>query len=88
MANIVFLGVMNLILWIYINNPKHNLAEGITKGDKKYFAFRAVTVPLVFIFMADIYLTVNKEYAVWIPLTIPIVMRIFKKLYFKKAVPV
>src|SRR5258706_2320868 len=87
-TNIVFLGVMNLILWIYINNPKHHLAEGITKEDKKYFAFRAVTVPLVFIFMAVIYLTVNKEYAVWIPLTIPIVMRIFKKLYFKKTVPV
>lgn len=84
-GNIVFLGIMNFILWIYINNPKHGLTDGITAEDKKYFGFRAITVPLVFIIMAIIYLTVNRKYAVWIPLSIPLVMRIFRKFYLKKG---
>lgn len=82
--NIVFLGAMNFILWTYISNPKHHLAEGITTDDKKYFGFRAVTVPLVFIVMAIIYLAVNPKYAIWIPISIPLIMRIFRHFYLKK----
>ena len=84
-SNIVFLGVMNFILWRYINNPKHKLAEGVTAEDKKYFGFRAITVPIVFIIMAVIYLAVNRRYAVWVPLTIPLLMRIFRRFYLKKS---
>jgi uncharacterized membrane protein len=83
-ANIVFLGVMNFIIWSYLNNPKHHLTEGVTREDKKYFGFRAITVPIVFIVMAAIYLTVNPKYAIWVPLSIPLIMRIFKVFYFKK----
>jgi uncharacterized membrane protein len=83
-SNIVFLGIMNFILWKYINNPKHKLTEGVTAEDKKYFGFRAITVPIVFIIMAVIYLAVNRRYAVWVPLTIPLLMRIFRRFYLKK----
>jgi len=79
-SNIVFLGVMNFVLWKYINNPKHKLTEGVTAEDKKYFGFRAITVPIVFIIMAIIYLAVNRRYAVWVPLTIPLLMNIQKIL--------
>jgi len=84
-SNIVFLGVMNFVLWKYINNPKHKLTEGVTAEDKKYFGFRAITVPIVFIIMAIIYLAVNRRYAVWVPLTIPLLMRIFRRFYLKKS---
>lgn len=83
-SNIVFLGIMNFILWRYINKPKDQLAEGISAEDKKYFSFRAITVPVMFIVMAIIYLTVNKKYAVWVPLLIPVTMRIFRTFYFKR----
>jgi hypothetical protein len=83
-GNIVFLGIMNLVLWMYITNPKNNISQGVTTADKKYFRFRAITVPSVFILMALIYLVINPEYAVWIPLVIPVLLRIFRAFYFKK----
>ncbi|MDP9229489.1 MAG: TMEM175 family protein [Bacteroidota bacterium] len=83
-TNIVFLGVMNFVLWTYINNPKHKLADEITEDDKKYFGFRSITVPIVFILMAIVYLFVNKKYAIWIPFLIPLIMRILRKFYFKR----
>jgi TMEM175 potassium channel family protein len=81
--NIVFLGTMSLILWKYITNPKLKLVEGITKEAKRYFILRALTIPSVFIVMAIVYLTVDRKYAVWIPLLIPVIMKIFRRLYFK-----
>jgi uncharacterized membrane protein len=83
-GNIVFLGIMNLVLWIYITKPKNNLSHGITTPDKKYFTFRAVTVPSIFILMAVIYVVIDPKYAVWIPMTIPISLRIFRTFYFRK----
>lgn len=83
-GNIVFLGIMNLILWKYLINPKNNLVEGITKEDKSYFNYRTITVPITFIFMATVYLTVSKKYGLWIPLLIPIIMRLIRKFYLKR----
>jgi uncharacterized membrane protein len=83
-SNIIFLGAMNFILWAYINNPKHKLVEGVTPEDKKYFRFRAVIVPLVFLLMAVVYLTFKPIYAIWIPIFIPLIMRIFRAVYFRK----
>lgn len=83
-ANIVFLGIMNFILWTYITNPKHQLSEGITPQDKKYFDFRSIMVPIIFILMAIVYLFINRKYAIWIPISIPLLMRIFRKFYFKR----
>lgn len=82
--NIIFLGVMNYSLWNYVSNPKHHLSEGITIAERKYFGYRAVMVPCVFFLMGFIYIVVKKEYAMYIPLIIPVIMRIFRKFYFKK----
>ncbi|HVF97338.1 MAG TPA: TMEM175 family protein [Flavisolibacter sp.] len=81
--NIVFLGGMSLLVWEYIANPKRNLSEGITQEMKKYFRFRAVVPPIAFILTALIYLFVKKELAVWMPLLIPVFMRVIKKIYIK-----
>lgn len=84
-VNIVFLGGMNFIIWRYINKPANNLSEGITKEDRKYFSFRAAMVPVIFVMVGLIYIFINKKYAIWIPIFIPLLMRLYKKFYFKKA---
>lgn len=86
-VNIVFLGIMNFILWLYITNPALQLSEGITAAEKKYFGYRAAIIPIIFILVALIYLFVSRKYAIWLPIFIPLLMRIFKKLYFKKPTP-
>jgi uncharacterized membrane protein len=88
-SNIVFLGLMNYLLWLHISNPKNNLVEGLDPADKKYFTFRSVFVPCIFITMALVYLIVSPRFAVLIPPFIPVIMRIAgfyykKKLFAKK----
>lgn len=82
--NIIFLGVMNYALWSYVADPKNGLSAGINTIEKKYFAYRAILVPSTFFVMGIVYLLVQQKYAIYIPLLIPAMMRIFKRFYFKK----
>ncbi|MGZ3952560.1 MAG: TMEM175 family protein, partial [Flavisolibacter sp.] len=82
--NIIFIGIMNYVLWTYVANPKNQLAEGINITERKYFGYRAIIVPCVFFVMAVLYILLKKEYAIYAPLTIPLLMRVFKRFYFKK----
>ena len=83
-SNIVFLGLMNFILWKHITDPRNALTEGLTLQEKKYFNIRALMVPTVFIIVSVLYLYVNKIVALYIPLLIPIIMRILKKYHAGK----
>jgi uncharacterized membrane protein len=87
-TNIVFLGLMNLFLWLYISNPKNNLVEGLFRPERKYFSFRAIAVPVIFIVTALVYLLIAPRLAIWIPPLVPLVMKIistrFKKSLQKK----
>jgi uncharacterized membrane protein len=85
--NIIFLGIMNFSLWTYIANPKNELSTGIALQEKRYFAWRAVVVPSAFLIMGIIYILVNRKYAIYIPLIIPVILRIYKQFYFKKYQP-
>jgi hypothetical protein len=82
-VNIVFLGVMNYLVWRHITNPKLQLTDGLGGEERAYFSFRAVTVPVVFIATALVYLLVEPRIAIYIPLLIPIVMRILRWRYRK-----
>jgi uncharacterized membrane protein len=82
--NIIFLGAMNYLLWNYVSNPKNYLAAGINTVEKKYFAYRAFMVPTIFFVLGVVYLVVQKTYAIYIPILIPLMMRLFEKIYFKK----
>jgi uncharacterized membrane protein len=88
-VNIVFLGVMNFILWLYMTHPKRHLVEGLSKEEKKYFSIRAITVPIVFIVIALVYLFISPHVAIWVPPVIPLLMRIlrwrYRNLQSKKA---
>ena len=74
-ANISFLGIMNYILWKYISNPKHKLTEGLSEPVARYYLLRAKAVPIIFTIMGIVYFF-SPMFAVFVPLIIPIVMRI------------
>ena len=82
-GNIIILGFFNLLMWRHISNPKNQLSEGLSQGDAKYFSFRAIVVPVMFTLFAFVYL-VNPVVASWLPITIPLVMRLLKKRHDKK----
>ena len=85
--NIAFLGFSSFFLWRYISNPAHHLTEGVTKELRYYFSFRAFVVPTVFIAMALLYLFVEPRLAVWMPATVPLLMRVVKRHFAKKLQP-
>lgn len=87
-GNIILLGFFNLMMWRHISNPKNKLSEGLSQGDAKYFSFRAIIVPVMFTLFAFVYL-INPIVASWLPILIPVVMRLVKKHHDKKnsAIP-
>ncbi len=80
-ANIIFLGLMNFVLWKYITKPGRNLTEGLSPDEERYFSFRAIAVPCVFILTAMLYLFVNPKLAMFMPPLIPLVMRLIARRY-------
>ena len=79
--NIVFLGLMNFFLWLHISNPKNHLTEGVEPYERFYFSFRAITVPVIFVVTAIVYLFIAPKVAVWMPPLIPLVMRLIGNRY-------
>jgi len=82
-GNIIMLGLFNLFMWRHISNPKNNLSEGLTQRDARYFSFRAILVPAMFTLFAFVYL-VNPIVASYLPIFVPLVMRLIKKYHEKK----
>jgi len=81
-CNITFLGIMGLVIWNYISNPKRNLSEGITPEMSKYFRFRSLVPPSAFLLLGILYF-INPEIAVYVPILIPVTLRLFQRFYFK-----
>lgn len=75
-VNICFLGIMNFILWRYVSNPKRKLCEGLSPLVAKYFSYRAIAVPVIFTAMTFVYLA-NPKIAIFIPMLIPLLMKVF-----------
>ena len=82
-GNIIILGLFNLFMWRHIGNPKNKLAEGLSHADAKYYSFRAVVVPALFTIFAFVYL-INPYVSSFLPLFVPLVMRLIKKHHEKK----
>lgn len=74
-ANIALLGIANFFMWSYISNPKNNLTENLTAPLSRYFSLRALTVPVIFVIFSFTYLYAPRV-AFFIPISIPIVMRL------------
>src|SRR5258706_11281736 len=84
-ANIAMLGIINFFMWRYISRPKHKLTENLTPALSKYFSLRAITVPVIFIIFSFVYLYAPKI-AFWIPMSIPVIMRIIFNPMKKKII--
>jgi uncharacterized membrane protein len=82
-GNIILLGLFNLFMWRHISNPKLQLSEGLSRADAKYFSLRAVIVPVMFTCFAFVYV-VSPILASYLPIMIPLVMRVVKKQHDKK----
>jgi uncharacterized membrane protein len=74
-VNIAMLGVVSFFMWRYISNPARHISENLTPSLAKYFSFRALTVPIIFIIFCFVYLYAPRV-AVWIPISIPIILRL------------
>ena len=87
--NFSFAGLVNYLMWRYITNPKHKLAEPpIDPLIAKQAKARAILVPVIFLLMLPVAYLSNVMFAVYIPMLIPIVMRISKRIINKKHNPV
>jgi uncharacterized membrane protein len=82
-GNIIFLGVMNFILWNYITHPSHRLTEGLSVQEKKYFKIRSLLVPGFFILISVFYVFVNRKGSLYFLFLIPLLTRLFRKFYLK-----
>jgi uncharacterized membrane protein len=85
-GNIIFLGLMNYTIWRYIGNPKHQLSEGLNNIVIKYFSFRALMTPVLFIVTLLVYFFAPRV-AFWIPPLTPLFILIVSRLYRKKWQP-
>jgi len=83
--NICCVGIVNYLMWRYITNPKHKLTEPpIDPVIAGYAKARAIMVPTIFLSMLPVAYFIDVKYAVYMPMLIPIVMRISKRAINKK----
>jgi len=78
-------GMMNYWLWSYISNPKNNLTDPpIPILILKQAKARALIVPIVFFLMLPAAYLVDVRLAVYVPLLMPIIMKIATNRIKKK----
>jgi uncharacterized membrane protein len=83
--NISFAGIFNYIMWVYISNPKNKLLDETTDLlIIKLARARSIIVPVVFLCMLPVAYFIHVIVAVYIPMFIPLVMKITTRRYTKK----
>lgn len=83
--NFCCLGFLNHIMWRYVTNPKNKVAEPpIDELTAKLAKLRSFMVPFIFLIMLPIAYLSNVLFAVWVPMLIPISLKILQKRIKKK----
>jgi uncharacterized membrane protein len=78
-------GFINYLMWVYITNPKNKIAEPPVDPYVAALAkVRALIVPSIFVLMLIVAFLTNVIFAVYIPLLIPLTLRIIQRKYKKK----
>jgi uncharacterized membrane protein len=83
--NFCCIGFVNYLMWRYISNPKHKLTEPpIDPMTLKLARLRSLVVPIIFLLMLPVAYFVNVLVALYMPLFIPLVIRILRARITKK----
>ena len=83
--NFVGAGLVNFWMWVYISNPRHALTNPLIDPEvAKMAKIRAITVPVAFLMMLPVAYFINVIFAVYIPMLIPMIMGIIKRIVVKK----
>lgn len=72
-CNIAVLGVLNLLMWQRVGNPRYRLSENLSPGLARYSSLRSVTVPVIFIICCLVY-TQSPIIAFFIPVSTPLIL--------------
>jgi uncharacterized membrane protein len=75
-ANICFIGIMNIIIWSYISNPKNKLSEGLHPLVTRYIFIRSTILPVTFLVVAVTYIFISPQIAIFIPMITPIIINL------------
>jgi ABC-type uncharacterized transport system permease subunit len=72
-------------MWRYVTNPKNKVAEPpIDDLTASMAKMRSFLVPFIFFLMLPVAYLTNVYYAVWVPLLIPVSLKILKKRINRK----
>ena len=83
--NFCCVGFTNFFMWMYITNPKNKVAEPpVEILTARLAKLRSFLVPFIFLLMLPIAYLTNVNYAVWVPMLIPITLRLMQKRIKKK----
>lgn len=81
--NFCFIGVMSYIMHRYVTKASRKMTKGLTDEMASYYAFRALTVPVIFAFIVGVSFF-NTFYAIFIPPLIPLIIHFITKIYKKR----
>jgi uncharacterized membrane protein len=83
--NFCCLGILNYFMWSYVANPKNRVAEPpVNLLVARQAKARSLVVPLIFFCMLPVAYLTNVIFAVYVPLLIPLVIRIMRRKINKK----
>jgi len=83
-ANIVMIGVFNMLILHHITDPARHLSQGLeNKYLRRYFYFRSATLSCLFVLIAIGYL-ISPEMTVYFPILVPLIMVPVRKYFARK----
>ena len=86
-CNFSVAGFINYLMWVYITNPKNKVAEPPIDPEVATLAkLRSLLVPSIFVLMLIVAYLSNVLFAVYIPMFIPILLRVIKWRVKKKFI--
>ena len=84
--NFFCVGFTNYLMWVYITNPKNKVAEPpVDQLVAKHAKARALVVPCIFLLMLLIAYLSNVLFAAYVPMLIPVILRIIKRKIIKSS---
>ena len=85
--NFCGMGFLNYFMWVYITNPKNKVAEPpVDLLLVRQARASSLVVPIVFLAMIPVAYFTNVIFAAYMPMLIPVILRILKKKIEKKHV--